>query len=289
MLAIEPHQRLSLGLRERTISISTASMMTLCKDIQVLESSWHAFLNRLEAFTVDLAKGETHWCTLPEFPSSKCIIWTQCSGSHQSALQGPPEKSCVWACTKSTAKLILWRQSPFPSSAVMSIEIWPVQQQSVSTRFFAGSPTRWNKNSMHSTSMSLKTWSTQEEILAWYRKVCDLLQVLSEASRPYELHSTRVEFHNFFPLLHEIVRDSHILVACFKLPASIFQHLDMVLNVASLRDRDCMGIFLFISCLWRFRVCQLSCWFSHQPPCQLRQRILQPGWRDSIACSVALA
>ena len=80
-----------------------------------------------------------------------------------------------------------------------------------------------------------------------------------------------------FSLLHEILTDSHR--ACFKRPDSNFQRLDVVLNVAFQRDR----IFLFISCLWRFGVCQLPCWCSHQPPSLLRPGILQPGWRDSTA------
>ena len=54
-----------------------------------------------------------------------------------------------------------------------------------------------------------------------------------------------------FSLLHEIFTDSHR--ACFKLPDSNFQRLKVVLKVDFQRD----GFFLFISCLWRFGVCQL--------------------------------
>ena len=143
---------------------------------------------------------------------------------------------------------------------------------------FAESLTRCNKNSIHSTSMPnvINSWGCSSLV---YSKVCDFLVLLSwsDGSRPHEQHSTIVLRSTTFSLLHEIFTDSHR--TCFKLPDSNFQRLDVVLNVAFQRD----GIFLFISCLWRFGVCQLPCWCSHQPPSLLRPGILQPGWRDSTA------
>ena len=67
-----------------------------CVKIQVLESSWHDFLNR----SLVWPRGKSIYAHFQKFSSSNCIIWTQCSGSHQSARQGPTEKSCVSACTK---------------------------------------------------------------------------------------------------------------------------------------------------------------------------------------------
>ena len=128
---------------------------------------------------------------------------------------------------------------------------------------FAESPTRCNKNSIHSTSMPKVINSGGCSSLV-YSKVCDFLVLLSDGSRPHEQHSTIVLHSTAFSLLHEIFTDSHR--ACFKLPDSNFQRLDVVLNVAFQRE----GIFLFISCLWRFGVCQLPCWCSHQPPYLLR-------------------
>ena len=87
-----------------------------------------------------------------------------------------------------------------------------------------------------------QTWSTQKAVLAWYIVKFVIFQFFFQMAH-VRTSSTQRSYcvPQLFSLLHEIFTDSHR--ACFKLPDSNFQRLDVVLNVAFQRD----GIFLFIS------------------------------------------
>ena len=214
---------------------------------------------------------------LQKFSSSSCIIllWFTPKRMARSSCSG--EKLCL-----SSHKVNSIAHPLAPVSFSFPLLSCPSKVDVSSSKVcwhnsFAESPTRCNKNSIHSTLMPnvIKSGGCSSLV---YSKVCDFLVLLSwsDGSRSHKQHSTIVLRSTTFFSPHEIFTDSHR--ACLKLPDSNFQCLDVVLNVAFQRDR----IFLFISCLWRFVVCQLPCWCSHQPPSLLRPGIL-PGWRDSTA------
>ena len=152
----------SLECNPWIVHILTSSLVTFCGCKMSLPMLFCAMIVAIDFMHSLPCEEKLKFCIL--------VIWTQFSGPHQSTLQGPPEKSCVSACTKSTAKLILWRQSPFPYSAIIiSIETWRVQQYSVSTRFFR----RITQHGVTKTQCTphrclCKTWSTREAVLAWY-------------------------------------------------------------------------------------------------------------------------
>ena len=143
--------------------------------------------------------------------------------------------------------------------------------------FFAESPTRCKikkKTQCTAHRCLCKTWSTQQAVLAWY-----IVKVLISES--------------FFQMARVHTSSTQLVLSSTTFFLSSMRSSQTAIQPAS----NCLGIF---STPWRglqrcltkrqdmpLRIqslpASLLIWCSHQPPCLLRQGILQPGWRDSSA------
>ena len=158
-----------------------------CVRIEVIESSWHTFLNR----SLVRPKGKLLDACFQNFRPAAVYSW-------HSALVHTKARGRV-LLRKVVSRLA--QSQHHSSSSGASILSFPLlscpSKFDVSSSImcwhdsFAESPTRCNKNSIHSTSMPKVINSGGCSSLVC-SNVCDFLVLLSNGSRPHEQHSTIV-------------------------------------------------------------------------------------------------
>ena len=173
----------------RTVSLNLRRIDDdTCVRIEVLESSWHTFLNR----SLVRPKGNSLMYASKIFVQQlynlDIVLWFTPKRMARSSWE---KLSLSLHKVNSIAHPLAPVSFSFLPSCPSKFDVSSSTYTVCWHDSFAESPTRCNKNSIHSTSMPNVINSGGCSSLV-YSKVCDFLLLLSDGSRPHEQHSTIV-------------------------------------------------------------------------------------------------